>query len=311
MRRFFMEKDQLSRSILSALENHGYKGRIVSVARTNDLKREIEEKHNKDQIDERLYKDYLLDFNFDNPALQSEADSLIVVATPQPAIRVKFSLNERTFPCLIPSTYCHATDVKAQKILEALLNPHGFNVQRRVLPYKLLAVRSGFARYGRNNIAYVDEMGSYFRLSAFYSNLPCFDDEWVDPKIHDLCQDCSACFQACPTGAIPEDGFLLQAERCITFHNESQRDFPRWIEPSWHNCLVGCLHCQRVCPINNNFIRMVEQGPSFTHHETEALLEGRPIEKIPPEIKIKLEQLDLIEYAEILGRNLRALMRKE
>jgi len=56
---------------------------------------------------------------------------------------------------------------------------------------------------------------------------------------------------------------------------------------------------------------MVEQGPSFTHHETEALLEGRPIEKIPPEIKIKLEQLDLIEYAEILGRNLRALMRKE
>lgn len=306
-----MDKGQLNESIINALDNHGYKGRIVSVARVSDLEKEIENKHHKGQIDERLYREYLLDFAFNSQSLQSQADSLIVVASPQPAIRVKFSLNEKTFPCLIPSTYCHATDRRVQQILEAVLNPHGFNLKRLVLPYKLLAVRSGLARYGRNNIAYVDDMGSYFRLSAFYSDLPCIDDGWFDPKSHNLCQDCSACFEACPPRAIPEDGFLLRAERCITFHNESQRDFPKWIEPSWHNCLVGCLHCQRVCPINNNFIKMIEQGPSFAHRETEALLDGRPIEKIPPETKTKLDQLNLTEYAEFLGRNLRALMRKE
>ena len=226
-------------------------------------------------------------------------------------IRVTFSLNEKKFPCLIPSTYYHATDGEATKILEARLNPHGFTVHRRILPYKLLAVHSGLARYGRNNIAYVEGMGSYFRLSAFYTDLPYFDEDWADPIIHDRCQDCSACYEACPARAIPEDRFLLRAERCITFHNESQRDFPQWIDPSWHNCLVGCLHCQRVCPLNNNYRKMVEQGPSFTHHETTALLNGEPIEKIPSETKAKLEQLDLTEYAEFLGRNLRALMRKK
>ncbi|MFC2165269.1 4Fe-4S binding protein [Acidobacteriota bacterium] len=51
-------------------------------------------------------------------------------------------------------------------------------------------------------------MGSYFRISAFYTDHPSPDDDWADQKIHNLCQNCSACLKACPPGAIPEDGFL-------------------------------------------------------------------------------------------------------
>ena len=76
----------------------------------------------------------------------------------------------------------------------------------------------------------------------------------------------------------------------------------------WHTCLVGCLHCRGACPLNKNVLKLVEQGPNFAPRETKALLEGSSVKTIPPETITELEQLDLIEYAEVLGRNFRALI---
>jgi len=39
----------------------------------------------------------------------------------------------------------------------------------RIVPIDRLAVRGGLATYGRNNVTYVPGMGSFHRLSAFYS----------------------------------------------------------------------------------------------------------------------------------------------
>jgi len=101
-----------------------------------------------------------------------------------------------------------------------------FNVRQTIALCKFLAVRSGLARYGRNNITYVDGMGSLYRLSAFLSDLPYSGDCWTEPQMHDRCDDCSACIRACPTDAIPQHRFLLHSERCITFHNETRGPFP-------------------------------------------------------------------------------------
>ena len=137
------------------------------------------------------------------------------------------------------------------------------------LPYcrkSFLAVRSGLAAYGRNNVTYVTGLGSFHRLSAFYSDMPCDGDEWHELRLLDRCVKCRLCHRLCPTGAIARDRFLLHAERCIVFHNEKPWTvpFPAWLDPAWHNCLVGCLLCQAKCPENRDRCRDLSDGCGFT-----------------------------------------------
>lgn len=125
------------------------------------------------------------------------------------------------------------------------------------------------------------------------------------------CEKCSACLWSCPTGAITPHHFLLRAERCITFHNERRGDFPDWIDPEWHHCIVGCLHCQTVCPENRDFLGWIEKKEEFSQEETELLLEGKQLDRLPSSVIRKLERLELIEYLDVLPRNLGALLDRE
>ncbi len=70
------------------------------------------------------------------------------------------------------------------------------------------------------------------------------------------------------------------------------------------------MYCQKVCPIDREFKDRIAEGATFSQAETAAILEGVPIEALPPEAVQKLEALDLTEYLEVLGRNLRVLMDK-
>jgi epoxyqueuosine reductase len=186
-------------------------------------------------------------------------------------------------------------------------------VARAVLPKKLLAVRSGLATYGRNNITYVPGMGSFYRLAAFYSDLPCQKDSWREAQMMAACENCSACLRNCPTGAISADRFLLHAERCIVYHNEQPGDvpFPRWMDPSWHNCLIGCMRCQNVCPQDKELWQWVEEGAEFSEQETALLLEGGPLEQLPAATMEKLEHADLARHAGPLPRNLSVLLSQQ
>jgi epoxyqueuosine reductase len=141
-----------------------------------------------------------------------------------------------TLTLILPPTYLGATEVLRQieGLLAECLAPEGYYVAPARLPRKILAVRSGLAEYGRNNIGYVPGMGSFFQLTVFYSELPCQEDTWREPRMMDRCQDCQACLTKCPTGAISSERFLLRAERCLVFHNERSSDhpFPDWIDPA-------------------------------------------------------------------------------
>jgi len=123
------------------------------------------------------------------------------------------------------------------------------------------------------------------------------------------CQNCSACLRNCPTGAISTERFVIHAERCLTLHNEQPGDvpFPAWLDPHWHNCLLGCARCQNVCPQNKG-LRRVEAGAEFSEEETALLLAGVSLDQLPAATAQKMEQLDLGGYAELLPRNLGALL---
>jgi epoxyqueuosine reductase len=164
------------------------------------------------------------------------------------------------------------------------------------------------AEYGRNNISYIPGLGSFHRLVAFYSDFPCVEDNWGDPKVMERCETCTVCQKMCPTGAIPTDRFLLRAERCLSFFNESPDEFPDWIDSSCHHCLVGCLACQKTCPVDKKFVDNIEDGPPFSAKETELILNETPESLLPEETLKKLKNLDIAEYLGHLGRNLQVLI---
>ncbi len=294
------------------LENRGLRARIVSARRLADLGRALDDQRGQGLLDERFVRAELSDFGFSLPESIPEAGSLIVLGFPDPHVRFTFTSAGKAVPVTVPSTYLHVQekDRRAKRALEALLAPGGYTAVEARVPKKLLAVRSGLSRYGRNNVTYTGGLGSFYRLAAFFSDLPCEGDEWGEPTALERCEDCLACMQACPTGAIDPDRFLLHAERCITFWNEQPMEvpFPDWLDRSWHSCLIGCLHCQRVCPENREVGGFCEAGEEFSEKETQLLLEGREAGDLPPDLAEKLERADLLAVLDTFPRNLGVLL---
>lgn len=301
-------KDKILEKFHSELESKDYKGQIVHAKHIPDLRNDIKKHHEKNLIYSELYKEYKAYFEFEPDVDFAQINSIFVITLPQPQFKTTFHWNDKVISLPIPPTYLYGRKIidQMKEFLTKLLKPEGYEVVYAVLPQKTLAVRSGLAEYGRNNITYVKGMGSFHRLTAFYSDFSIEGDNWQELRMMDMCKECSACVRKCPTGAIPTDRFLLRAERCITYHNEQPGNipFPEWLDSSWHNCLVGCLHCQRVCPANKNIFNWIEEGPEFSEEETEMFLDGKNIEQLPENTIKKIKDYDFLDYLEVFPRNL-------
>ena len=190
--------------------------------------------------------------------------------------------------------------------------PLGYSAARAVtLPHKLLAVHSGLALYGRNNICYGDEFGSYMQIMSYVSDLPCVEAQWFPLRRMENCEDCRACVIACPTGAIDTDRQLINSDRCITLANELTDDFPEWIDKDAHNSIIGCSKCQDCCPSNAHNKNNVKMGATFTEKETAELLNHMGSEPYSESLAAKIEETGLLqEYTNpnVLPRNLAVLL---
>ena len=301
----------LSGKVRQRLRACGCESRIISIRVLRELESAIESRHQGGDLDERFYRERLSFFRFHPPDDLPEAKSLIVIAVPQPLVRATFVWNGRARQYIVPPTYDASVNTNAEDLLTRTLEPDGYRVAPSALPLKLLAVRTGLAGYGKNNICFVQGMGSFHRLMVFYSDLPSDEYSWGDPTMLERCRKCSACIKACRTHAIDPDRFLLHAERCLTFHNEHTGSFPDWVDPSWHHCLIGCMQCQTICPENKRTAQWVEAGPAFSEEETSRLLQGVSSSQAPSELAQKLDSLGLLEYLNILPRNLKVLLKHE
>lgn len=296
--------------LFSQLTERGYKGRIVSIERIYDLEEEIEDYRSKGFFDEELYKERLGFLTFSPPDSLPKAKSIVTIAVPRPQVRVIFNWKGERLPLIIPPTYVAYRDIYRQieNLLRGILGGEEYGVAKASLPEKLLAARSGLGFYGKNNICYVNGMGSFHQLASFFTELPCKEYNWQELQPMKRCENCSACLRSCPTGAITSERFLLRAERCIVFHNERMGDFPSWIDANWHNCVIGCLDCQRVCPENKDLLDWVEGKEEFSQEETAFLLQGRSLDRLPSSLVMKLECLSLVGWFDVLPRNLNALL---
>ncbi len=299
---------------LEKLTREGYKYRVVSVRHLTDLQSEIECRIEKNQFDEEFQQTYMYRFSFSPPAELENAKSVIVVAMPRPATKAVFNWNGQRQAFILPPTYTvyDQKRLHAQNLVAEAVGTLGYRVAAANLPLKLLAVRSGLAEYGRNNIAYVEGMGSFMRLTAVYSDMPVEHDVWHGAKTMHLCQGCDQCQNACPTGAIPRDRFMLNAECCLTFHNEKPGSvsFPGWIKTDWHNAVVGCIKCQEACPKNKPFLDFYGDMVEFSQEETELLLNGTTLDKMSSSMLDKMQRLSLMDYFGEMPRNLSVLLKR-
>ena len=293
------------------LEKKGRRASVVSAEHIDELMTEIRALHDQHLLDETLYKEYLKPYVMHQlPKSLPHPKSIIVVATPQPMLRVTFHWKGRPHQLVVPPTYFDGWKVvwHARRLLKEAFKPGSYKLVRAALPVKLLAVRSGLALYGKTNIAYIPKYGSFHRLTAFYSDYDSPVDYWQEKKALPLCSRCKACLNACPTGAIQKDKFLIRQDMCLTYLNEkpSKRRFPNWVEASSHNALVGCMRCQRACPYNRDVVEWFEDRGEFSEEETAYLLRGKFTGAKAAKMQRKLKKvgLDLSTFP----RNLQVLL---
>lgn len=299
--------------VLDYLEENGCHARVVSIDHLDELREQVKSLHEKGLLDEDFYHGSVL------PRLEpkeargmKKARSIFVTSTPSPAIRTRFTWKGETIELTVPPTYDSyvSTSNRSRQLLKEAFAPDRHWIARAILPMKLLAVRSGLAKYGRNNIAYIPKYGSFHTLAALYTDYESPEDHWQEMEVLPKCATCKACMKACPTGAIREDRFLIRVENCLTYYTEMppSKPFPDWIKQSAHNSIIGCMRCQRACPYDRDVIGWYRDGPEFSEEETGYLLGGKfkgerakAMDK-----KLKTAGLDLT----IFPRNLEVHLRK-
>lgn len=303
-----------------ALQEAGLHYRIVGPEMVAEMARSLAQLLDRGIMPAEIYSEYSASLIPDTPEGEDEICSLVVVAAPSPALKAAFDLGDRVIEAVIPPTYVSGqTRRRTLEVLLSVLEPAGFHARRVTLPAKMLAVRTGLAQYGRNGIVYVEGLGSFARLDIYATDAELTAPDGADaslaperlpvPPRMRTCLTCSWCYHACPTKCISSTGDRIDPLRCLTFVNEHVGEWPSWLEPAAHNSLVGCMVCQRVCRFNqeNGFIVSETLVVEFDREETAIILENRLQADLPPDLKQKLESLDLADYSTVLGRNLQAL----
>lgn len=295
------------RETIERAMTQGERARLVPVTRLAEVARELEAF--KAQPGLNGFQRWLLDhkFRLEVPALSFPARSILIVAIPRPAYApVELAWEGRRHRALS----LVATDVeRTGRDLEAFAAGAGFRVAPAPdVPLKRLAARSGLARYGKNNICFVEGMGSHLAFEAWFTDLPGDEAAWVPLEVAPRCAQCKACQRSCPTGAVRADRFLLDNERCLSFINERADPFPDWLPADVHHCLYDCLLCQLACPMNAEPNRRIGAPVAFDEAETALLLAGTPFEALPPALARKSRYLGLHHLPDGLPKNVRALL---
>jgi len=296
---------------------YAYQYRTMSVSHLAELQEDIDRLKRAGQISNaEILQGYLNEIKFELPEDFLEAQSILVLAIAVPLLSTHFRFQGRRYPAYMPPNYYQPAFTRPMMIDEIqhnIIKEAGYRVEETLGRYhlKLSAVRSGLGRYGRNNICYVDEMGSFLNLRAYLTDYRFGEDNWHALQMLDLCQDCLICRKNCPGGAIPDTRFTLDAGHCISLYNEVEGILPEWIPDKAHNAIFGCMKCQAPCPANREAMKQVIQVDDFTEEETGQLISGKLDDETLHSVSQKLRIPYLIDYPEtvqVISRNIKALL---
>ncbi|MEH7011848.1 tRNA epoxyqueuosine(34) reductase QueG [Neobacillus niacini] len=119
---------------------------------------------------------------------------------------------------------------------------------------RAVAQRAGIGWSGKNCGVITPEFGSYVYLGEMITSIPFAPDT----PMEDQCGSCTACLDACPTGALVQGG-QINAQRCIAFLTQTKGVISEEFRDKIGNRVYGCDSCQTSCPVN--------KGKDFHFHE--------------------------------------------
>lgn len=117
------------------------------------------------------------------------------------------------------------------------------------------AARAGVGFTGKNAMLISRDFGNWLFLAAILVKCelppdPAVSRHHATKPIGTLCGTCTACLDACPTGALPAPG-ILDARKCISYLTIEHKGI---IPVRWRKLIgdriYGCDICAEVCPWN-------------------------------------------------------------
>lgn len=135
----------------------------------------------------------------------------------------------------------------AARALELRLLDAGVQAKANVsYPAREAAVRAGLGLIGQNGLLISPVFGTRTVIILMATDLPAPVSR--EPAAPEYCLRCGRCAQACPAGAINDQG-MSHPERCLRNFMMEGVVVPAALRRKMGARLLGCDVCQRVCPM--------------------------------------------------------------
>lgn len=217
-----------------------------------------------------------------NPAeLLDNAQSIIIVGLNYKPPKQKFMPPSPKIPTGKIVSYAQYEDYHSfmekqlRKLIDFIRAATGQEIRFKIcvdsspLAERALAVRAGLGFIGKNHMLINPELGCQIFLGEIITSLKLLPDKSISQN----CSNCNICTEACPTGALRQDG-QFDANKCINYLTiEYKGEIPPELVKVIERRLFGCEECILACPYQKEAPSCQNKQFKFYPDRTEHILQ--------------------------------------